>query len=310
MKKIEYALVRVLYGIFRIVPLAAGNLLSDGLAFIIRTIVRYRHDIVLENLKYAFPDLNTSEIKRMLPEIYRHFVYLWVELLQSWRLNDRYFDRNFEADGLDELIALVNEGKPVMLVGGHLGNFEWLGYYLRTFIPNLHAFMKRIHNPYINEFVVKNRNQMGIALIYTDDNAFKKGLALLKAGGSLAIVADQDVGERGIYVNFLNRPAATATGTAIYHLRTGIPMFYCTAIRRSFGKFCVFIERVKDQLPGNNKSIDLFVLTQRHTHILEKMVRLYPHQYLWTHRRWKNQPGLMDIESYQQNISEYGNLAL
>ncbi len=308
MEKMQYALLGFLYGMFRVLPVSFGGPVAHGIAFIVRVIIKYRYAVILDNIKHAFPGLSGSEQKRLIRAIYRHFIYLWVELLFSGRLDDKYFAENFKSDDMALITRIVGEGKPVILVGGHLGNFEWLGYFLSRHIPDLYTFMKRIHNPYINEFMIGNRRRMGLSLISVDGGAFKKGLAVLKAGKSLALLADQDVGERGIFVTFLNRPAATATGTAIYHRQTGIPVFHCAAIRKSFGKFYIHVERVPDQLPGNDKTMDIFSLTQKYTELLEELVKRYPEQYFWSHRRWKSKPGKEEMAVYRQNSDRYRNM--
>jgi len=305
MDKLEYVLLRLLYGIFQLFPVSIVKALAHGITFIVRVILKYRYTVILENIMQAFPGLSESEQKRLMRASYRHFIYLWIELLITWRLDDSYFTENFESDDMAQITGIVGEGKPVILVGGHLGNFEWLGYFLSRHIPGLYAFMKRIHNPYINEFMISNRRRMGLSLITVDRSAFKKGLAMLKSGKSLALLADQDVGERGIFVTFLNRPAATATGTAIYHRQTGIPVFHCAAIRKSFGKFSIYVERIPDQSPGNDKAMDIFSLTQKHTALLEQLVKRHPEQYFWSHRRWKSRPENEELELYKQYSDRY-----
>jgi len=305
MEMIEYLLVRLLYNILHVMPVWAGKALAEMTAVIVGKGIRYRRDVVIDNLRHAFPEMTGSGLKRLLPAIYRHFTYLWFESLQGRRLGKDYFDQCFTAEGVEQITAKTGIGKPVILVSGHLANFEWLGAFMTQYVPDLHAFMKRIHNSRVDRFIKNIRQKSGLYLIYADNQALRKGLKYLKQGKSLAIVGDQDVGERGIYVELLNRPAATAKGTAVLHRMTGIPVYLCTAIRKNYGKFHVIIKQVPDQPASDDKDLDIFTFTQRLSYMLEKMIRRHPEQYFWTHRRWKNQPGPEEYDRFRHNLSAY-----
>jgi KDO2-lipid IV(A) lauroyltransferase len=147
--------------------------------------------------------------------------------------------------------------------------------------------MKRLKNGRINDLFVGIRESTGGNVIYKK-SALRNGLKVLKNRRSIAIVSDQHAGSSGITVNFLNKPASTATGAAVFHLKTGAPMVFVTGIRQKLGKFDIYFERIPD-------SKDMFVgeetirtVTKSHTEILEKWIRKYPTQYFWTHRRWKS----------------------
>ncbi len=305
MEKLEYLLVRFLYLMFRFLPLQAAGLLAGSLTFMVKNIVRYRRRVIIDNLRHAFPELSEAGIRCMLPAVYRHFVCLWIESLQNRRVTFAYMEKYFTAEGLKELQTAAADGKPVLFYGGHIGNFEWLGIYLARHVQNFHAYMKRIHNPFINRFIEQNRKNSGISLIYTGDDALKKGLNCLKNGNSLALLADQDAGERGIYIDFMNRPAATAPGAAILHRLTKIPIFHCAAIRKKLGKFHVIIERIPELPQAGDNAVDIFNLTQYLAGRLENLVRQYPEQYFWTHRRWKNQPAADEMHTYTANVRRY-----
>jgi KDO2-lipid IV(A) lauroyltransferase len=139
--------------------------------------------------------------------------------------------------------------------------------------------MKPIHNPYLNEFVVELRKKMHYEVLFTG-LAYKAALKILRQKKIVAVVTDQDAGKHGIFVNFFNMPASTAKGTAILHLKTGIPIVAGILVRQSWGKFDLYFERISAQ-------DDILSITQAHTKVLEKWIRKNPGQYLWTHKRWK-----------------------
>ncbi len=115
----------------------------------------------------------------------------------------------------------------------------------------------------------------------------------LSAGHVVALIADQNMRKRGVFVDFFGREAATAKGPALFALRTGAPVFVGVAVRKQGypSRYRVNIERVPvaEGSPGADAVRDL---TQRHVSRLEAQIRQVPSQYFWQHRRWKTRPEL------------------
>jgi KDO2-lipid IV(A) lauroyltransferase len=156
-------------------------------------------------------------------------------------------------------------------------------------LGDMYAIQKRVKNSYVNDFIVKIRKRHNIKLIYKED-AMKKGLSILKKKKILGIVADQDAGRKGIFIDFFNQPASTAVGPAIFHLRTKAPLIVCIGVRKSPGKFDCYFERIPELSSYEISDVAIYALTQFHTDILEKWIRRYPEQWFWTHRRWMTKP--------------------
>ena len=117
-------------------------------------------------------------------------------------------------------------------------------------------------------------------------------LAVMRAGGVLSLLADQDAGSRGLFVEFFGRPASTFKSIALLALEHQAPVVVGFARRtgREF-HYEVGCETVihPHQLPDSADAVR--ELTQRYTSALERLVRREPGQYLWLHRRWKSRPG-------------------
>ena len=190
MEKLEYFLVRLLYVIFRLIPHNMGQNISNFMAFIVERVIRYRRKIIMDNLKSAFPEKQIKEINSIKKDVYKNFIALWAEVLQSWRLNPQYFKNNWQINNWEVIEDAVSENKGMILISGHMGNFEWLGFFIASVIDTpTYAIMKEIRNPYINDFMVKNRKNNGIDLIYTG-RAMKKGIQALRKQSNIGIVAD------------------------------------------------------------------------------------------------------------------------
>ena len=193
----------------------------------------------------------------------------------------------------------IKENKGVILLTGHIGNIEWLGQFMSIQLPEIYAIGKKISNPYIHDFVEKNRTQNGAIIIYTK-NAFEKSLELLNNKKILAIAGDQDARKRAIWVDFFNVPSATAQGAAIFQIKTGVPIVFVAQIRTKWGHFELYFEKI--QIPENLEMNEqnIFDVTQIHTKVLEKWIRKYPGQYFWTHKRWKSKPTKENLDQYNE----------
>jgi len=306
MKKLEYYIVVGLYSILKRIPLSYGHGFSVFLSFLIRYVFRYRIETVKNNLHKAFPDLTTNECKEIEKDVYYNFSSLWIEFLQNWRVDEKFIDKYFNVYNWEAMEDAINENKGAILLTGHIGNIEWLGQFMSIKLPEIYAIGKRISNPYIHDFVEKNRTQNGAIILYTK-KAFEKSLELLKNKKVLAIAGDQDARKRAIWVDFFNIPSATAQGAAIFQIETGVPIIFVAQIRTKWGHFDLHFEKI--QIPDNLELNDqnIFDVTQIHTLVLEKWIKKYPGQYFWTHKRWKSIPAEADLKKYHELKNNFIN---
>ena len=293
MQFIEYLLVIIIYESIRHVPFRYNSVLVRCLFFFTYHILGYRKKVVLENLKEIFPQRDNHSISPMVRDIYMNFSQLWVEILQTWRLDENYIYRNFNIHHWNIVEKALEQNRGLILITGHLGNYEWAVHYCILRLKNVLAIMKKIKNKRINDFIVGIRELTGGKIIYTR-NALRNGIKSLAQGKTIAIVSDQDAGKQGIFVNFLGKAASTATGAAIFHLKSGAPMIFVCGIRKKFGQIDIHFEHIPDSKDKIINENTIRTITESHTAILEKWIKRYPTQYFWTHRRWKTKPKAFD----------------
>src|SRR6516162_300607 len=114
-------------------------------------------------------------------------------------------------------------GRPVMIVTGHFGNWEMAGYGLGLLGFTTHAIARRLDNPYLDAFLGTFRKKTGQTILAKDGD-FDRIQAVLKANGALATLADQDAGQRGLFVDFFGRPASTHKAIALLALEHRVPL--------------------------------------------------------------------------------------
>jgi KDO2-lipid IV(A) lauroyltransferase len=147
-----------------------------------------------------------------------------------------------------------------------------------------------LDNPHLNAYIMGVRDQTGQSILYKS-GAVAGMSEVLEEKGSLAFVADQDAGPRGVFVNFFGRPASTFRSIALMAMRHEVPII--VGYGRRLGtdyQFEVGIQRVIHPSEWANQADPLTWTTQEFTRELETLVRRCPEQYLWAHRRWKHRP--------------------
>jgi KDO2-lipid IV(A) lauroyltransferase len=182
----------------------------------------------------------------------------------------------------------VTRGSGAIIVTGHVGNWEAAGAYLAAAGLPMAAVVKRQRNPAFNDRMLATRRRAGIEPIYMQD-ARTRIPEVLREGKTVALVADQDAGERGVFVPFLGREASTFRGPARLALSQDVPLFFGAAVRQGSGYGAV-LERVDAPAGGDRAEGAELELTRRWVGRLEYQVRRHPEQYFWFHRRWKTRP--------------------
>jgi len=287
MHKLEYIIVKTLFGIFRVISFNTGKFLALILYFIISKLIRYRKKVILENLKLVYGDQLPQDRKLLLNSIYKNFVFLWMEFLQISKLNKKFFDRHFKLHNFEIVKKAFEDQKGIIMMSGHFGNFEWLGQMHALLGYKVSGIAKIQSNLYVNELIEKIRTKFGVGVVYTK-TAMRDGQELLKRNEILALVTDQDAHKKGIFVDFLGIPSSTAVGPAIFHFRTGAPIIFAISVRKDYGVFDVYFEEVcsasEIEEPDQER---IKQITQLHTDALDKWIRKHPDQWFWMHRRWK-----------------------
>ncbi len=303
MKRLELLLVKSAFGLFKRIPLCWGHKITQTVSFVLRKIVKYRCDTVHENLKKSFPEKSSKECKTIELEVYYNFSALWLEFLQNWRINESYVQQYFSVHNWKAFENAEAEKKGLILLTGHIGNMEWLGQFMSLKLTEVYAIGQEIKNEFVHDFVEKIRTQHG-AKVINKKGAMKRCLEILKDKKVLAIAGDQDARKKGIFVDFFGNPSSTAVGTALLHLKTGAPIVFATPIRKKWGQFDIYFERLPDSDNLECTDQNIFNVTQLHTKILEKWIRKFPSQYFWTHKRWKTLPNPEEKKNYDEFLKK------
>ncbi|MDQ3673763.1 MAG: lysophospholipid acyltransferase family protein [Gemmatimonadota bacterium] len=249
-----------------------------------------RRRVVERQIAAAFPELSQREVADMARESYRHLGRSSIETALLGTIGREGLLKIVETvEGWDLLEDVMARGKGLILVTGHMGNWELGGAYIASRGVPLDAIGRGMANPLFDEWLNRGREEMGITVVH-DSEAVRRTPRSLRAGRAVGFVADQGVlGLASTYVPFFGRPAKTPRGAAVFALRFDVPVLFVVTIRKPNGRYRLVFERV-EIIPTGDKDRDVDAIVARYTQILEKWVRVAPEQYFWQHRRWKRQP--------------------
>jgi KDO2-lipid IV(A) lauroyltransferase len=287
-----YLAVRLVVCVLQMLSYEAGLRVAAGLAWLAYRIDRRHRLVALENLGHAFPEIqDPQERDQLVRAVYRHFCELLITLLHlPRRLHATTWRDYLDMQGGRELVVALLSGRPVLLVTGHFGNWELGGYALGLLGFSTHAIARPLDNLYLDRFLRGFRERTGQQVLAKHGD-FERMQDVLDTGGVIGTLGDQDAGQRGLFVGFFGRPAATHKAIALLALEYGVPMVVLGIPKLGEPlQHRIDVEDVilPEEYAGRPDAIK--AITQRFTQALERLVRRYPGQYFWLHRRWKHQP--------------------
>ena len=231
------------------------------------------------HLKMAFPDKSDNYIDYNLRELHRHYGHMFIDALCGTRLIQH---GKVTAEGKKQLDSSYNEGKGVILMAGHFGNWELIPTWLAVNGYQIVTVAQRQKNRGADRFFMEYRKKAETSPVYPGASSSDM-ISSLRAGKILILASDQNAGKHGDFVYFFGQLASSPRGADVFHQKTGAPVIVAFCQREQDGSYIIRF----DQLPNGDGSASIM---ERFTTLLEKEIRKRPEQYFWFHRRWKTPP--------------------
>ena len=288
--RLEFVVFRMLAWLIGVSPERVALGVCGILGWLGGVVFRIRRADVDRHLAMAFPERDPVWRRRVARDSYRHFAREAAMTLRLSRMDPREVVRRTDIEGFEEFRVALDEGAGAVVVSGHLGNWEIAGASAAARGVPMDVVAHRQNNPLFDRYLAETRARLGLNVIVKND-AFRSALHSLSAGRVAALVADQNIQRRGVFVDFFGSPAATPKGPALFAIRSGAPVFLGTAVRLPGwpSRYRVTAERVAFRRDAPVEEV-VHDLTQRYTSLLEQRIREAPEQYFWQHRRWKTRP--------------------
>jgi len=239
----------------------------------------------LEHLEIALPELTAAERRRLAKACFAHFGATLCECVRLLGADADEVRRRVRFEGWEHVEALRREGRPILILTGHCGNWELLAAALSCNGLPLDVVARQAQDAQLDEVLVGLRARFGTRTIARGGTgAARELLRTLRAGGTLGMLIDQDTQVEGAWVPFFGRPAYTPLGAAQIALRQGLAVVPTFIERRDDGSHLASVQ------PPLALPADAVEATAAMTQVIEDQVRRRPEQWVWMHRRWRRQP--------------------
>jgi len=266
-------------------PFSVLYLLADGLYVLLEYVVKYRRDVIMENLRNSFADKPDEELTQIRKEFYKNLADVFVEALKALTISPEALLSRVSFIGLEELMHHNRNNESVIGICGHHANWEWLllASSLACQPYQIKGIYKKVQNPFFEKLMFTIRSRFGAKLVELDQ--VKEILSNRQQPMLIAMVADQVPGstELNYWTSFLNQDTVFYEGPArIARLRKA-QVFFLGMIRIKRGYYQVKVEK----LASPEHIYDSASVIEPYRDKLEALTHQQPANWLWSHRRWK-----------------------
>ena len=266
-------------------PFRVLYLLSDFLYLLLYRVFGYRKKVVTENLQNSFPEKSTAEIDKIRRDHYRYFCDLGLEIIKTLTIPRDALHKHFIVDDISVIERFYEEKQSVILVLGHLGNWELTGaFFSQLSLHQLFVIYHPLASKHFDQLFYHMRTRSGIKL-YPMKETFKGMVKNRKDITATAFIADQTPRpDNAHWMTFLNQDTPVFKGTEGIAKKLDYPVLYISVVREDRGLYRLTAELLAEhpnELAENE-------LTELHTQRLERDIVKHPETWLWSHRRWKH----------------------
>lgn len=287
MQLLIYIIVFPILWLISLLPFRILYILSDFVSFILFSILGYRKEVVLDNLKLAFPEKSEKELFKIKRKFYSHFADVFMEMIKSITISEESVHKRFVFQNPEVINELGKKGISVVVIGSHYANWEWMVSLNNLVIHDCFAVATPIGNKYFDKMMLKYRTKYGGEFVkphharraYERNN--ENGVLALNA-----LVSDQSpmLEKTQYWAKFLNIKVPIHIGAEQIAKKLNQAVVYYKVSKIKRGHYsCTFkvLAEKPNEFP-NYKITDLFLKE------VELQINEAPEYYFWTHKRFKH----------------------
>lgn len=288
-----------------LLPLKVLYILSDGIFVIVFHIIKYRRQVVLNNLRSSFPDKSNNEIRKIEKDFYHFFADYIVETIKLCSISKKQMYKRMQFEGVEDMIATLHAKQKnfAFIYLAHYGNWEWISS-LTSHIYDIDSSVVggQIYHPLRNKAF--DRLFLYMRSRFKSKNiGMKETLRFIlrnrrdKKPTIIGFIADQAPKWNSIHhwTEFLHHNTPVFIGTEQIGKQVDALIYYAHVERPKRGYYRCKLSLIAD----NAASYPDYELTDIYFKTLEKSIQHNPSLWLWTHKRWKR-----TYEEYVQRLHE------
>lgn len=266
--------------------------ISNGLFFVVYHLVGYRKAVVRVNLQNSFPELSAKKRLDIEREFFVHFCDLIVESVKAFSISESELDRRFTHRNPEIFQKFFDMGQHVTLVGGHNGNWELFAVSVAKHLPHQPlALFTPLNNKFMNNKIMQSRSKFGLWM-----KSYEAAKQIVKDESkpvTFIFGSDQCPKhfQKPYFTEFLNQETAVQFGTEKFSRDNNTPVIYGFIHKVKRGYYEMEYKLVCE----NPEELEVGMISEIHTRMLEEDIRNEPSYWLWTHKRWKREKKDFDM---------------
>ncbi|MTI40174.1 lysophospholipid acyltransferase family protein [Fulvivirga lutimaris] len=260
--------------------------ISSGVYGLMFHVIGYRKKVVKENLRNAFPDKTETEISAITKKYYKYLCDLIFETLKTVTWNERDVHKRVKMHDVELMDKLYEQGRSIVIVMGHLGNWEWAGPgFSLNYKHQLYVVYQPLSNKYFERIFSGSRTKFNTKIVPRKDT-LRSMISNKKTISATALIADQAPTpvKTAVWMDFLNQDTPVFNGPEKIAKMLDYAVVYMDVQRVKRG----YYEVVPTLLFDEPKESDENEITTAFNKKLEEGIKERPETWLWSHRRWKH----------------------
>jgi len=290
MNRLLYLLVYIPAFLTALLPFRILFFISDFFYFIVYYLGRYRRKLVRKNLNNAFPEKTPLEIRKIEKDFYRHFCDYFVETIKLLHISDSQMRKHFIFKNLEPAQHFLDERRPIVLMLGHYGNWEWVPSIMLHLKGDENTISGQVYRPLknkVSDLFFLNLRKRFHSTGFTKHNIYRDIINLRKTDTNwiIGFMSDQKPSGNQIphLIRFLNQETPVLTGTEkiAQHAKAAVCYLDIKSLKRGYYEGSIRV------ISGNAAETAEFEITEKYMHCMEQTILRNPSAYLWTHNRWR-----------------------
>ena len=287
---LEYFLLRFFCALVNVIPYALAMALARGFGWIGFHVVRFKRARTLERIRSVFPEKSPRECRVIAVRSLQNVLQTGVEMMRAPKLDrawmDRYVKDGSHYKGL--LQKFVDEGKGVVIMVPHSGNWYMAAWAMAKYGLPLFAIAARQRNPKLNAWM--NRQYGDIEVLDRDNRSTLIQIhQRLRDGRAFAILPDLRVRTPDVEVDFLGGRANVSHAGAAFAVNSGCPIVLAVMTRENGRHVFHYLKALRPDLAADKKE-ETRRLTREALKLLSDEIAQHPGDWYWYNKRWILEP--------------------
>lgn len=268
-------------------PMRILYMKSDFFYFLIYYVFRYRKQVVLDNLKLAFPEKPEVELLQIRKKFFKHLMDLLVESVKAFSISEKEILKRYTYSNPELVNKYAAEGRSIALIGAHQSNWEWSISLPKVLNIDMYGAYTKLNNTYYEKVVRDSREKFGVIGYKTSEmvRGMQKRFSA-KQQGAYILLSDQSPQLHKTYYwrAFFDIKVPIHTGAEMLSKRFDLVVINYVTRRIKRGYYKTEFQLITD----TPKEFKDYQITDLYTELTEKNIREQPEFYLWSHKRFKH----------------------